>query len=76
MAMVFPPDETVASDVGGRANQNFVLSKAGVRIFTAAITSASDALKANESHLNELDSGSGDGDCGTTIVRGITGTVE
>lgn len=34
-----------------------------------------DALISEEAKLNELDRGSGDGDCGTTLRAGATGEL-
>lgn len=39
----------------------------------AAITAACLALTEAESNLNQLDSGAGDGDCGSTLARGAKG---
>ena len=73
VAMVFPPNENELTGDGQGEGKHYVLGAEGVATFKKAITLAADALKSNESHLNELDSGAGDGDCGSTIVRGITG---
>ena len=40
----------------------------------AVISHVTNALNAAESNLNELDNLAGDGDCGTTLSRGASGT--
>jgi hypothetical protein len=40
-----------------------------------AIHAAANALESNADRLNELDSGCGDGDCGSTLNRWADGTI-
>jgi len=42
----------------------------GAAVFKAALTQACNDLISNTDLLNELDSGVGDGDCGTTLANG------
>ena len=50
----------------------FLISEKFAQIKTA-ILAACDALISSEELLNELDRGSGDGDCGKTMKRGAQG---
>ncbi|XP_022107509.1 triokinase/FMN cyclase-like [Acanthaster planci] len=51
------------------------VSEAEFGALKAALHAACDSLAASEDSLNELDRGSGDGDCGTTIKNGVQGIV-
>jgi len=46
------------------------LDKEASSLVYRAIKSACDRLISNETHLNELDTQSGDGDCGSTVSKG------
>uniref|UniRef100_A0A0P4ZC34 Triokinase/FMN cyclase n=1 Tax=Daphnia magna TaxID=35525 RepID=A0A0P4ZC34_9CRUS len=49
------------------------LSERGQRALKVAIYGAASALESNVDYLNELDSGCGDGDCGSTLNRWVEG---
>ncbi|XP_046637973.1 triokinase/FMN cyclase-like [Daphnia pulicaria] len=49
------------------------LSKRGQRALKIAIHGAASALESHIDRLNELDSGCGDGDCGSTLNRWVDG---
>ena len=49
-----------------------ILSLSGVCL-ESCISGVCSALIAKEEHLNELDRGSGDGDCGSTLKAGVAG---
>lgn len=49
------------------------LSEQGQRALKVAIYGAASALESNVDYLNELDSGCGDGDCGSTLNRWVEG---
>ena len=40
-----------------------------------AILAACETMVTNEEHLNQLDTGCGDGDCGSTLRRGAQGML-
>jgi len=46
---------------------------AGEQVY-AVLSHVADALLAAEGKLNELDNLAGDGDCGSTLSRGASGT--
>ena len=51
------------------------MSERGRRALKIAIHGAASALESNVERLNELDSGCGDGDCGSTLNRFADGTL-
>ena len=48
---------------------------AGIRV-QKCVAGVCSTLIAKEEELNELDRGSGDGDCGSTLKAGMTGEME
>jgi hypothetical protein len=56
-------------------NRGPSLSDRGQIALKNAIHAAASALESNVDHLNELDSGCGDGDCGSTLNRFADGTL-
>ena len=52
------------------------LDDLGQKAVLAAIRGAADALEEKVDHLNDLDSGCGDGDCGSTLGRWVTAVGE
>ncbi len=51
------------------------MSERGRRALKIAIHGAASALESNVERLNELDSGCGDGDCGSTLNRWVDGAL-
>jgi len=49
------------------------LNELGQKAVSVAIKGAAEALEHNIDHLNDLDSGCGDGDCGSTLGRWANG---
>ena len=45
-------------------------------VMKKAVQKACQALVETEQHLNNLDAGAGDGDCGTTMADGAQGLLE
>jgi dihydroxyacetone kinase len=60
----------VESKSGATAKSAVKLTPAQVQLFRSVITSVCKALMQSEEKLNLLDSGCGDGDCGTTLKNG------
>lgn len=56
-------------------DQVYVLSAAGREVFRTCLQSACEALISREKELDKLDSESGDGDCGATLVAGARGVL-
>lgn len=52
------------------------LGELGQKAVLAAIRGAAEALEHKVDHLNELDSGCGDGDCGSTLGRWVAAVGE
>lgn len=63
-----PPEEPKTEENGSSAGQAF--SSLGLSISERAIEFACEAIKSFENVLNTMDTGSGDGDCGSTLRRG------
>ncbi|KAL1439491.1 hypothetical protein MTO96_010179 [Rhipicephalus appendiculatus] len=56
-------------------DQVYVLSAAEREVFRTCLQSACEALISREKELDKLDSESGDGDCGATLVAGARGVL-
>lgn len=56
--------------------KGLILRNEETLIFKDCLTAASNAIITEEKHLNELDSGCGDGDCGSTLRRLAEGILE